>query len=68
MTAPFDIFEKEKSGTVLWLGSAISIEDAEVRIQRYAASGSGEYLVLNQLTGNKHIVKFSEDIGRQTYA
>ena len=63
MTAPFDIFENEKSGTVLWLGSAISIEDAKVRIQRYAASRSGEYLVLNQLTGNKHIVKFGEDIG-----
>jgi hypothetical protein len=63
MTAPFDIFEKEKSGTVLWLGSAISMEDAQVRIQRHAASTSGEYLVLNQQTGNKLIVKFNENVG-----
>ena len=60
MTAPFDIFETEKGGTVVWLGSAITLEDAKARIEKVAERTSGEYLVLNQKTGNKLVVKIAE--------
>ena len=49
---PIDIFRVEHRG-VRWLGSAASLEDAKARIQQLGDRHSGEYLVLNQLTGNK---------------
>ena len=58
MTAPFDIFENEKSGTVIWLGSAATIEEAKARIREVGARSNTEYLVLNQKTGNKVVIKF----------
>ena len=60
MTAPFDSFENEKSGAVLWIGSAITLEDAKPRILEIAMNTSSEYLVLNQKTGNKVVIKFDE--------
>ena len=63
MTAPFDIFENEKSGTVLWVGSASTIEDARSRIQKIGQHSPGEYVVLNQKTGNKVVIRFEETTG-----
>lgn len=63
MTAPFDIFENEKSGTVLWVGSAATIEDARFRIQKIAENSPGEYVVLNQKTGKKVVVRFEQGTG-----
>jgi hypothetical protein len=60
MTAPFDIFEAEIGGTVVWLGSAITLEDAKARIEKVAVRTSGEYLVLNQRTGNKLRITLAE--------
>lgn len=60
MTAPLDIFEMEKGGTVVWLGSAITLDDAKSRIRLFAERTSGEYLVLNQKTGNKQVIKLTE--------
>jgi hypothetical protein len=47
-----DIFHVEPSG-VLWVESAATLEDAKARIQQFAARKPGEYVVLNQLTGDK---------------
>jgi hypothetical protein len=63
MTTPFDIFENEESGTVLRVGSATTLDDAKSRIRQIAADTFGEYLVLNQITGNKVVVKFDEISG-----
>ena len=63
MTAPFDIFENEKSGTVIWLGSAATIEEAKARIHQVAAHSPTEYLVLNQKTGSKVVIKFEGTSG-----
>jgi hypothetical protein len=63
MTAPFDIFENEKTGTVLWLGSATTIEEARERIHQVAAQSPAEYLVLNQKTGDKVVIKFDATNG-----
>jgi hypothetical protein len=58
LTAPFDIFENEKTGTVLWVGSAKTIDEARVRIRQVAPQSPAEYLVLNQKTGDKIVIKF----------
>ena len=58
MTAPFDIFENEKTGTVLWVGSAKTIEEARARVDQFSAHSSADYLILNQKTGNKVVITF----------
>jgi hypothetical protein len=57
MTAPFDIFQAETSGDVLWLESAVTLEEAHARVQELAAHSPGEYLLLNQKTGDKIVIK-----------
>jgi hypothetical protein len=53
---PYDIFRMETGG-VLWLEAATSIDDAKTRAQQLAAHSPGEYLLLNQSTGIKHLIK-----------
>jgi hypothetical protein len=50
--SPLDIFRVERQG-VLWMESVATLEDAKARIQQLAARESGEYVVLNHLTGDK---------------
>lgn len=52
---PIDIFRVEQTG-VLWVESAATLEDAKVRIQQFAARKPGDYIVLNQLTGDKLVL------------
>jgi hypothetical protein len=56
MTPPFDIFQLETHG-MQWLGSAATLEDAKARVQELAVRSPGEYLLLNQKTGNKLVIK-----------
>jgi hypothetical protein len=57
MTIPFDIFQAETNGCVLWLESAATIEQAKARVQELAVYAPGEYLLFNQRTGDKLVVK-----------
>lgn len=54
MSHPFDIFQLEPLG-VKWLDCAPTLEEAEKRIRELAANVRGEYLLLNQRTGNKQV-------------
>jgi hypothetical protein len=56
MTAPFDIFAVETGG-VHWLGSAETLEGAKARIHELAQRSPGEFVLLNQQTGNKVVIK-----------
>jgi hypothetical protein len=60
MTAPFDIFQAESNGSVRWLGSAENIADAKARIQEQPANSPGEYLILNQQSGSKLVIKLDD--------
>jgi hypothetical protein len=60
MIAPYDIFESEASGDVLWLGSAATLEDAKACVEEIAVRSASEYLLLNQATGNKFVIRFDE--------
>jgi|HubBroStandDraft_1064217.scaffolds.fasta_scaffold1169635_2 hypothetical protein len=55
--APFDIFKAETGGTVLWLGSAEILREAETRVEQLAQRSPGDYLILNQITGTKFAIK-----------
>jgi len=55
MTVPFDIFRVDGDG-VRWLQSAATIEEAKAQIAK-AGGAAGEYLLVNQVTGNKMVLK-----------
>src|ERR1700745_3507074 len=56
MNDTVDIFRVETRG-VRWLESAATLECAEVRVKKLALESPGEYIVLDQRTGNKHVIR-----------
>jgi hypothetical protein len=67
MIAPFDIFEVETAGSVVWRGTAANMEEARARVRELAAASPGEYFILSQRTGNKITVR-SDDMGEEAAA
>ena len=57
MLEPLDIFIKMEDGTYLWKAAADSFELAKSTVQRLATTSPGEYMIFNQTTGNKTVVK-----------
>jgi len=53
---PIDIFRVEPKG-VLWLESTGSVDEARMRVQQLAEQNPGEFVVLNQTTGSKLMIK-----------
>jgi hypothetical protein len=53
MFQPLDIFKTDSDGSVLWRGAVESLVAAKLRIQRLALSSPGEYLVIDQRTGER---------------
>jgi hypothetical protein len=53
MVNPLDIFKSDSDGSVLWRGAAENLAAAKVCIKKWAVSCPGEYLVLNQQTGDQ---------------
>jgi len=53
MFHPLDIFRTDPDGSVLWLGAAASVAAAKARIAKLERSSPSEYLILDQVTGDK---------------
>ena len=51
MFSPLDIFKTDPDGGVLWRGAAKDFASAKKCIEKLALSAPGEYLILNQRTG-----------------
>jgi hypothetical protein len=56
MLPPFDIFKVEGSG-LRWMEAAADLERAKARVKVLAASSPCEYIILNQNTGEKILIK-----------
>ena len=67
MTDIYDVFRLEGSGPS-WLESAVTFERAKARIQELAVPSPEEYLVLDQGTGNKHVLRLGGVEGQSTVA
>jgi hypothetical protein len=63
MNAPFDIFRAETNGGVLWIGSAATLADGKARVQELAARLPGDYVLVNQETGNRLVIR-PDDVNR----
>ena len=59
MFASLDIFKIISGDEVLWRGAVESLVAAKLRIQRLALSSPGEYLILDQHTGDR--VRFTAE-------
>ncbi len=59
MTHPIDIFQMDSAG-VRWLEAAPNLEHAKARVKEFAANSPGEYVVLDQKTGNKIVIRSGE--------
>jgi hypothetical protein len=56
-TPPFDLFMIETSGSFRWVAATSTIEDAKTRVQELAVKTPGEFILLDQRTGNKMVLK-----------
>jgi hypothetical protein len=57
MIPPFDIFKKEKDGSLIWKGTAETLEVARLSVKVLVASSPGNYIIHSQQTGHKMIVR-----------
>jgi hypothetical protein len=57
MFQPLDIFKTGSDGSVLWRGAAEDFVAAKRRIEKLALSSPGEYLILDQKTGQRQRVR-----------
>jgi len=57
----FDIFQNEADGSVLWRGTAGSLEAAKVRVQELTESTPGRYVILSRQTGSKLTIGSGEE-------
>jgi hypothetical protein len=55
MIPPYDIFQM--GGSLVWIEAAATLDGAKARIQELAATSPGEYLIVNQRTGSKLVMK-----------
>lgn len=53
MDSPFDIFRVEDGGSLLWRGSAASVDEAKARVLELAKSWPAEYIIINLQSGLK---------------
>jgi hypothetical protein len=58
MFAPFDIFQTEPIGNMLWRGCAASLEEARVLVRELGSDTREDYVILSQRTGNRSTVRF----------
>ena len=58
MLAPLDIFIKAQDGTYVWKAAVDSFELAKSKVEELAAIAPGEYMIFDQDTGEKLVVKF----------
>jgi hypothetical protein len=57
MLEPLDIFIKIEDGTYMWKAAADSFELAKATVERLATTSPGEYMIFNQATRSKVVVK-----------
>lgn len=57
MIPPFDIFQRDPGGGLLWRGTAATVEEAKARVREFALSSPGEFLIRSVQSGNNIIVQ-----------
>lgn len=60
MPRPLDIFKFESDGSIVWKGTAQTLEIAKLSVKALAAASPGDYLIFSPATGEKTVVQLEE--------
>ena len=53
MQPPFSIFKTRDDGSLHWVEGAKDLESAKVRVEELSKSWPGQYVIVNQETGDR---------------
>jgi hypothetical protein len=56
----FDIFKISEDGSLLWVETAGTLEDARSQVNGFQTTLANDYVVLNQKTGSKIVLPYLE--------
>jgi hypothetical protein len=56
MSPILDIFQIEKNGSIVWKGTSETAESALLRVRILWATDPGDYVILNQATGQRTVI------------
>jgi hypothetical protein len=56
LTAPFEIFKQQPDGKDYWVEGAEDLEAAKARVQDLAEHFPGQYVVIDNKTGEKFFI------------
>ncbi len=57
MIPPFEVFQSEADGNVLWRGTATTLDAARERVRELAMEYPGQFIIMSRRTGQKLIVE-----------
>ena len=57
MPRPLDIFKLENDGSIVWKGTAETLEIAKLSVKMLAKTSPGDYLIFSPATGEKTVVQ-----------
>jgi hypothetical protein len=57
MASPFEIFQMDPEGTLLWRGSATTTEEALNSIGEFDKKSPGDYMIIHLVTRKRFVVK-----------
>ena len=56
----FDIFKVSEDGSLVWVETAPDLEVARSNVNGLQTTSAGDYVVINQKTGSKLVIQYSE--------
>jgi hypothetical protein len=54
MLRPLDIFKLENDGSIVWKGTAETLENAKLSVKILAETSPGDYLIFSPATGERN--------------
>jgi hypothetical protein len=63
MNSTFDIFQMDEGGTLLWKGSAATLDEAKLRVKELARFSGVDHVIADLRTGMRLTITASEADG-----
>jgi hypothetical protein len=60
MLRPLDIFKLENDGSIVWKGTAETLENAKLSVKILAETSPGDYLIFSPATGERTVIQLKE--------
>jgi hypothetical protein len=51
MSRTFDVFKRDLSGDLIWMGAVEDLEEAKARMNRFAEDSPGQYFIYSEERG-----------------